>query len=325
MRNLYVLVFVMSSMVANAKNYYVSAAGNNSNSGLSATAPWQSISKVNSSFSLIAAGDSILFRSGDVFYGALVISKAGTSGKPIVISSYGTGAKPVINGFTNITSWTLVSTGIYQASVPGAKTSLNMVTLNNKPQALGRYPNANTANGGYLTYESLSGATSITDNQLTSTTNWKGAEIVVRKRLWVLDKGPITAHSGGTLTFTNTNGSTFVGTANFGYFIQNDLRTLDQLGEWYLNKTTKNLQMYFGTATPSSYTVKVSTIDTLLRIKSQNYITIKNLAFEGANGNSINVESCNNINIQNCSVSNAGLGGIATLSVNTSTFAFTIS
>ncbi len=316
MRNLFVLLFVISSVIANAKNYYVSSVGSNLNNGLSPAAAWQSISKVNSSFSIIAAGDSILFRRGDVFYGALVIGKSGSSGKPIVISAYGTGAKPVISGFTKLTSWTLASTGIYQASIPAAKSSLIMVALNDKPQAFGRYPNANATNEGYLSYETLSGYTSITDNQLTSTTNWKGAEVVIRKRTWVLDRCNITAHSGGTLTYTNSEGSVYVGTKGYGYFIQNDVRTLDQLGEWYFNKTTKNLQMYFGTATPAGYTIKASTIDTLLTINTKNYININNIMFEGANGDAIYSISSGNINIQNCDVSKAGLGGIITKKVS---------
>jgi len=215
-----------------AKNYYVSAAGNDANSGLSTTAPWQTIKKVNSYFSSMAPGDSILFRKGDTFYGAIVVNKSGTSTLPIVISAYGTGAKPIISGFTKLTSWSLVSTGIYQAAIPGVKTSLNLVTLNDKPQALGRYPNADAVNSGYLSYESFSGNTSITDNQLTSTTNWTGADVVIRKTLFILDRCKITAHSGGTLTYTNSEGSTANGTNNYGYFIQNDIRTLDKLGEW---------------------------------------------------------------------------------------------
>ena len=311
-----ILLMLCIANTISAKNYYVSAAGNNSNSGLSQTAAWQSISKVNSFFSSIAAGDSILFRRGDTFYGAIVVNKSGTSALPIVISAYGTGAKPIISGFKTLTGWVQVSNGVYQAIAPGVKTSLNMVTLNNVPQALGRYPNADAADGGYLSYESYSGSTSITDNQLTSATNWTGAEAVIRKKLYVLDRCNITAHSGGTITYTNTNGSTAIGTTNFGYFIQNDLRTLDQLGEWYLNKTTKYLQMYFGTATPSNYTVKVSTLDTLLTLITQNYININNIAFEGANGNTIYSSNCNTINIQNCDISNAGYGGIYTISAS---------
>ena len=53
---------------------------------------------------------------------------------------------------------------------------------------LGRYPNSNAADNGYLTFESHVGKTSITDNQLTSTINWAGAELVIRSRRWVLDR-----------------------------------------------------------------------------------------------------------------------------------------
>ncbi len=164
-----VCFFVISQV--NAKNYYVSAAGNNNNTGLSASAAWQTISKVNASFSSMAAGDSILFRRGDTFYGAIVVNKSGTSALPVVIGAYGTGNKPVISGFVTAGSWALVSTGVYQVSMPGAKSSLNMVTVDNVPQALGRYPNASDANGGYLNYESFSGSTAITDNELSSATS----------------------------------------------------------------------------------------------------------------------------------------------------------
>lgn len=310
MKNFFVLLLtVFSSYAASSKNYYVAASGSDVNTGTSATAPWKTIAKVNASFSSIAAGDSILFKCGDTFYGALVVGKSGSSGRPIVVSSYGTGSKPVITGFVTASSWTSVSAGIYQAYIPGAKSTLNMVTLNGNPQALGRYPNADAANGGYLSYETFSGATSITDNQLTSSTSWVGAEVVVRKKLWVLDRCKVTAHSGGTVTFTN-NGSTYTGTNGFGYFFQNDARTLDKLGEWYYKSSTKYLQMYFGTASPSSYTVKLSCIDTLLIMSSRSYININNLAFEGANGNALFGKSGNYVNIQNCDFVNSGTGAI---------------
>ena len=313
MRNFSVIIFafllVLTGSVS-AKDYYIAANGNNANSGLSATAPWQSISKLNASFGIIAAGDNIYFRRGDTFYGVIVVGKSGAASKPITFGAYGTGAKPIITGFVKASSWVAVSSGVYQTYVPGAKTTLNMVAVNNVPKALGRYPNANAANGGYLNYESYSGSTSITDNQLTSATNWTGAEVVIRKKLWVLDRCKITAHSSTRLTFTNTNGSTYEGTNGNGYFIQNDARTLDQLGEWYYKPSTKYLQMYFGTATPSSYTIKVSNIDTLVRLDSRSYINFNNLVFEGANGNAIYGSTGGYINIQNCDFINAGTGAI---------------
>lgn len=311
MRNYFLLFILLTgTLKITAKNYYVAANGNNANAGTSNTSPWQTIAKVNTNFASMTAGDSILFRRGDTFYGALIVGKSGTTGKPIVIDAYGTGAKPIITGFTTASSWSLVSTGIYQAAVPAAKSTLNMVTINGLPKAIGRYPNADAANGGYLSYESFAGATAITDNQLTSTINWTGAEVVVRKKLWVLDRCKVTAHSGGTLTFTNTNSSTYTGTNGFGYFIQNDARTLDQSGEWYFKSSTKNLQVYFGTAAPTSYSVKVSTIDTLLIMSGKSYINIGNIVFEGANGDALYSTSGGYVNIQNCDFLNAGNGAV---------------
>ncbi len=319
MKNQILLSFVLLlgiTKTTDAKNYYVSATGSDANSGLTSTAPWKSISKVNSSFASMAVGDSVLFRRGDVFYGALVVNKSGVSGSPIVISAYGTGAKPVISGSTTLSTWSSVGNGIYQAAVPGAKSTLNLVTLNNEPQALGRYPNADAADRGYLKNETASGTTSITDNELTSTINWTGAEVVIRKNYWVIDRCKITAQSGGTLTYTNPSGATDPGKPNYGYFIQKDPRTLDQLGEWYLNTSTKNLQMYFGIALPSSYTIKASTIDTLLTINGKSYINVNNIAFEGANGMAVFVTNTSNINFQNCDISNAGEIGIMSQNVS---------
>jgi Right handed beta helix region/Secretion system C-terminal sorting domain len=319
MRNYSTLVFafiLLFTSSVSARDFYIAANGNNNNSGLSASVPWQSISKLNASFGIIAAGDNIYFRRGDTFYGVIIVGKSGASSKPITFSAYGTGAKPIITGFVRATSWVAVSNGVYQTYVPGTKSTLNMVTMNNVPKALGRYPNANAANGGYLNYETFSGSTSITDNQFTSSTNWTGAEAVVRKKLWVLDRCKITAHSGGRLTFTNTNSSTYTGTNGYGYFIQNDPRTLDQLGEWYRKASTKYLQMYFGTASPSSYTIKVSNIDTLVRLVSRSYINFNNLVFEGANDNAIYGNTGGFINIQNCDFINAGNGAINMRSIS---------
>jgi uncharacterized repeat protein (TIGR02543 family) len=313
MRNPVLLFIVFLLTIASetaATNYYVSAAGNNAGNGLTPATAWQTISKVNAAFATMAAGDSILFRRGDTFYGAIIVNKSGASSRPIVISAYGTGNKPVISGFVRASAWVSVGNGIYQCQLSGAKSSLNMVTLNNVPQALGRYPNAEDPNGGYLKYESFSGAVSITDNELTSATNWTGAEVVVRKKLWVLDRCKITSHTGSTLTFTNTNSSTYEGTNNYGYFFQNDPRTLDQFGEWYYNHSTRNLQMYFGSAIPSSYAVQASVIDTLLIITSKSYVNINNLAFDGANGDAIFSSSSSFINIQNCDFTNAGESAI---------------
>ena len=309
------LIPLMLVVVGNtyATNYYISSAGNDLNTGKSTAAPWRTLAKLNASFGVIAAGDSILLNRGDVFFGSIIITKSGTAAARIVVAAYGIGAKPLITGFANLTGWTDMGAGIWQLSVPAIKSNVNLVTLNGSQQAIGRYPNANAANGGYLNYESLNGtSTTITDNELTSAINWTGADVVIRKNHWILDICKIDNHTGTLIDYTNpaATENTYPGIVNFGYFIQNDPRTLDQLGEWYLNKSTKVIQMFFGTALPTAYTLKASVVDTVINAGASAYITIDNIAVEGANKFGIFSFNGNATIISNCDVTNSGNYGL---------------
>lgn len=317
---LFSLLFI--SFSAQAKNYYFSSqSGNdsyNSSQAQNESTPWKSIEKLNSFFGNIAAGDNIYFKRGEIFYGSIIFSRSGTSNNLITIGAYGTGDKPIITGLVTLSSWSQVSPGVYQASAPAVKASVNLVSLNGKPQQVGRYPNADAANKGYLIYESFS-PRSITDNQLTTSTNWAGAEVVIRKQHYALEKCLVTAHTGGTLNYQATavinpmNSATAgfaSGTSGYGYFIQRDVRTLDQLGEWYFNDNSKSMLMYFGANNPSSYNIKVSTIDTLVNLNSQYYININNISFEGGNFSAIFGSNSGYITIDNCDINLMGAKGI---------------
>src|SRR5262245_57237024 len=84
-------MIVMGRLSAEAASaYYVSPTGSDTNSGTSASSPWQTISKVNAT--VLNPGDSALFEGGQTFAGNLVInSESGMPGAPITIASYGTG------------------------------------------------------------------------------------------------------------------------------------------------------------------------------------------------------------------------------------------
>ena len=312
-----VLSLLLTAISVQARNFYFSSStGNDSYTTAQAqsqTTPWKSITKLNSFFASLLAGDAVYFKRGDVFYGSIVVTKSGTSTSPIIISAYGTGNRPLISGFTTLTSWTSVGNGIYQATATGISNTVNMVTVNNVPQAIGRYPNANASNGGYFNFES-STSNSITDNSLSSSTNWTGAELVVRKAKHVIEQWPITSQSGGTITYQPTSSAYPVTNNGYGYFIQKDIRCLDQPGEWFYNTSTKYLQMYFGTASPSSYTIKVSTADILLNTSRYSYINISELAFEGANTNAVNIgysaTNTSNVNLSNCDINLSGSDGV---------------
>ncbi|MBL0359242.1 MAG: right-handed parallel beta-helix repeat-containing protein [Chitinophagaceae bacterium] len=303
-RLLLILSLVALAGIANATNYYVSTTGSDANNGTSAATPWKTISKVNAF--VFAANDSILFKRGEVFFGAVVASR-----NNLIFSAYGAGARPVITGFVTLSSWSLSSTGVYQAAV-SAKSNLNMVTVNGRPQQIGRYPNASDANSGYLPFEAAT-SSSITDNEMSSAVNWTGAEIAIRKNGWIIERCIITNHSGTTFSYRmnrniNPGSTPQLNTAKLGhgYFIMDDPRTLDQFGEWYYDTTGKKLLMYFGTNIPANYSVKVSVIDTLMNLNNKTYITVNNINFEGGNSSGIFSYNGGFINIKNCDFTNIG-------------------
>jgi hypothetical protein len=173
----------------------------------------------------------------------------------------------VINGFQGLGS--LRSEGGKIWSAPWNGPQPNIFLLDGKQQALGRFPNSNEANGGYLTFESHNGTLSITDNELSPTVNWTGAGLVIRKNRWIIDRCPITAQSGRTLSYTNT--SQYQPVDHFGYFFQNHLRTLDQHGEWAYDKIAKQLYIYLDQNTPDAVNASVSAVDELLTINNRKF------------------------------------------------------
>jgi len=302
-----ILMVLSLSNTLNARNFYFSTSiGDDSRTVAQAQnplTPWKTLNKLNSFFPSLLAGDSVLFKRGEVFDGKIIVTKSGTATAPIVLSAFGTGSKPVINGFTTLSGWTNLGGGIWQAAAPYCKASLNMVTLNDVPQAIGRYPNE-----GYLTFESANGTTSITDNQLASSPNWTGAEVVIRKTHWVIDRNVITNHTGTVITYST--GSDYPGLPGYGYFIQNDPKTLDKIGEWYFNPVNKNFQFYFGSGNPSLYLVKASKVDTLVYINNRSNIKYDNLSFQGANFASFLINNSQNITIQFCEILYSGTDAI---------------
>ncbi len=295
-----VILLLLLNFRVDAKTYYVASSGNDNNSGTSTSAPWKTLAKV-SSFTGFAAGDQILFNRGDVFYGKLTINNSGASGNPIVFGAYGNGADPVISGFTAVTSWTSLGNNIWEStSAVSSLSHTNMVTVNSVNTGIGRYPNS-----GYLTYQGYSGYTSITSSSLSGSPNWTGADIVVRKQRWIIDRGTITNQSGGTLTYTG--GSTYNGQSGYGFFIENDARTLDSTNEWYFNPSTKKLRIY-SVSTPSN--VQLATIDTLVYMRYKNYVLFDNLTIQGSNKDAFVILSSAGITIQNCTIDYSGTDAI---------------
>src|SRR5215218_1913422 len=110
----YIVLFL--SLRAGATTYYVSAAGDDNNSGTSQERPLKTIARLNVLFSKLKPGDKVLFKRGETFYGQLVAGKSGTTDNPITIGAYGAGENPVITGFALVSDWVSVGDGIWESA-----------------------------------------------------------------------------------------------------------------------------------------------------------------------------------------------------------------
>jgi parallel beta-helix repeat protein len=312
MRTILFVLFVCFLQSVSATTYYFSSvSGNDSRSSSEArnsSTPWKSLSKLNSFFSSLQPGDAVLLKRGETFYGSIVVNKSGTSSSPIVIGAYGSGDKPVVTSLVTLGGWVSKGNGIWESYNSAFSGQVNMLLLNGVEQELGRYPNSNASNKGYLIYESHYSTSSITDNQLTSATNWTGAELVIRGRRWILDRNLITSHSGTKISYkANSSYSPY---NNNGYFIQKSIKTLDKFGEWYYNPSSKKISVYFGSNSPSSYNIQAATKDNLIFAEKFSNVKFNDLNIKGSNASAVYIKYTSNNSLQNCDVEFSGKDGI---------------
>jgi parallel beta-helix repeat protein len=313
MKNLLFCVFILFGSYSKATNYYFATITGDDNRTSSQaknpSTPWKTLNKLNSIFSSLQPGDSVLLKRGDTFYGSISISTSGNSNAPIVIGAYGSGNKPVITSLVTVNNWISKGNGIWESSNSSFGSTVNMVLLNGVVQGMGRYPNSDADNGGYLTISSHSGKTSITDDNLRSGINWTGAELVIRSRRWILDRNPIISQSGSTLNYSNV--SRYEPKDGFGYFIQNSIKTLDKFGEWYYDPSSKKLSIYTGSNNPSSYLIQATTKSNLVMSSGAGNLAFTNLTVKGANDYGFNISRGSDITIRACDIIFSGVDGIA--------------
>jgi len=300
MKIILIVLFWLISVGVGATDYFVSDSdGSDSDSGLTTALAWKTLSKVNAS--TFTAGDQILFKKGDIWYGSLIAPSSGTLANRITFGAYGTGENPVISGFTTVSAWSNLGGNIWESTdAVSALSTCNVVVINGVLTPLGRYPKVSETNKGYLTY-TASSTTSLTCAALDGS-NWVGAEVVIRTSNFTIDRREITSHVGGVISWTTPTGRTPEN--GFGFFIQADARALTVQNDWYFNPSTKKIRIY-STSEPTS--VKVTTVEKLIDI-TRNYITVDGIDFQGANQYAITHNTADTpaktyIIVQNCKAS----------------------
>ncbi|HEX9958903.1 MAG TPA: right-handed parallel beta-helix repeat-containing protein, partial [Fibrella sp.] len=284
--------------------YYVASSGNDSNNGRSADAPFQSLNKVNSI--ALQPGDQVLFRRGDTFRGTLQIRQSGTSAQPIIFDGFGSGNRPVLAGSVPISNWNNIGGNIWEANASALGSQVTGVFRNGAVLPLGRYPNADAPNRGYLTIQSHSGKTQLTSKEALPT-NFVGGEAVDRPVQWIINRSRITQQSGNTLTLNN--GGTYDLGDNWGYFIQDHPATLDQNGEWYYNPGNKTLRIYDG-GNPNDQLITATAFASGVSISGVSNIIMRNLTITQTLNTGVLIENGTGITLAGSEVTNSGEDGL---------------
>ncbi len=180
-QSLFMICVASVATSARATTFYVANNGSDSNPGTSQNSPWKTIRKANQTLSSLRPGDSLLFRSGDVFRDDYLhcsnVTKAqaesentqpcfGKQNAPITISSYGPGAKPILDGADPLlVTWTRLAGATFQATLSGpmpAKLYVDSpITMSNQllpvPNSAGEYSSTQT----YNSYDAVSSNNSL--------------------------------------------------------------------------------------------------------------------------------------------------------------------
>ncbi|WP_198675405.1 malectin domain-containing carbohydrate-binding protein [Pleomorphovibrio marinus] len=315
----FLILFLLFAYAEAATYYFSSEIGDDSRSSGQAqnpSTPWRSIDKLNSIFSSLRPGDQVLFRRGDVFYGSININASGNSGNPIKIGAYGSGNMPIITSFVELRGWNSIGNGRFESSSQVNSNQVKVVLINGEPQELGRFPNSNASNGGYVRIDSHGGNSSVTGNSLGAPTNFSGGDVVIRKNDWITDIHRINSHSGNTLHYASASGGNTPPRRGYGFFIQNHLQTLDRFGEWYYNPSRRRMNVFFGSNNPQNYKVEVSTLDHLIRKDNgSSFVLIENLNLRGSNDDLVFLRSGRGVQIKSSKLEFSGNNGINSYNV----------
>ncbi len=300
---LFLILLVGGVQQSIAKTYYFSSSvGDDSRSSVEAQnpeTPWKTIDKFNNISRLLLPGDVIRFKCGDVFLGQIRPLRSGIANNPILFDQYGSGDRPVLTSMVELNDFESEGSNIFSTTLPKIEGGLNVLTIDGVIYPMGRFPNANSNNKGYLTIQSFNDKT-ITSNQLRAPADFTGAEIVIRKNNWIIDRHHIERHSGRNITY-ETSGNSNDPMSGYGFFIQNHPATLDQFGEWFFDSEKNKLLLYFDKGYPSKVKVEVATRDVVINIPSKvSNITFNNLTIKGSNENLIKLDHSANIIFDHC-------------------------
>ncbi len=290
------------------RTFYISNSGSDSNNGFSESTPWKTISKLNNQTFL--PGDTILFKSGDIWNESLEINYSGNSTHPITFSSYGTGEKPLISGLIVLgDNWENIGGNIWRYNVSSLQSKkIRYLLLNGTNMNMSKMsPINNYADNGTRV--------SFIDSDLNgSSGDYVGSEVLMRTTSYSWEIRNVTGYNSTTKNVSFSPSVSYAlkttGGSSGGYFFQNSLKILQDnsiQNEWV---NQGDYIYYYSSINPFNLgEIQISSIDTLFNLGINNsYLRINNLSFSYANKYAILGENNSYKQITNCSFERVNVG-----------------
>jgi len=300
------LISFFTSNLSHSAIYYISNSGNDSAAGTSTVTAWATISKVNSKMSTFIAGDQILFRKGDTFFGQITMTKSGTAGNEIIFGSYGTGQLPIITGAKSPQSWIVHSGNIYKTTFTDTVSNLY---LDGKIMNIARYPNTGWLRVDYGTGAGEKGG--FKDAALTEGGGyWNGVTCKIRTADWSYEVRTVSGFNSGNVTFSTPTVNRMI--YEYGYYLDNRLSLLDTEGEFYYDIPTQVLYFYApGGVNPNTLSLQATVTRFNIYLNpGVKYVTIQDLHLTNAKEKGVEEANGTSITVKNCRISKTDKIGI---------------
>lgn len=232
--------------------------------------------------------DTIWVRGGE-YHEYVDVGVSGSIGDSIYLMAYGN-ENVYITGEKGLSSFAQ-NGNEYTSSLTIPVDSLNVVVVGGELKPMGREPD-----GYWWTVNGHSGYAWMKSDSLNSgVTDWTGARTVSKDERWIASRRRIDSTNVDSVFVSWNGGYDFKD--NYGFFIQDDIRTLDNDYEWFFNRSTKKATFYYSGSVQNAF---VADMDTLMAIIGQSYIKIKGINFQYANKYAVYLEESPHITFDSC-------------------------
>lgn len=266
------ILLTLTAFPASGTTYYVAKHGSDTNSGLTLSDPFETIS---SAAAVMVAGDTCFIREG-IYREILTPANSGSADNPITFLPYN-GEKVTISGADIVSGWSVYSGHIYRADMGwDLGDGFNQVFVDGTMVNRARWPNT----GSDLLSPTLASGSATSDQISLPVTRpadyWVGGTVYgLFGHKWTSQGGTITASTtDGILAVSDKTRHWFTGSGSA--YITGILEELDTEGEWFI----QDGKLYLwadGSVDPSGLLVEAKARKWCVNLSGKSYIHINSI------------------------------------------------